>query len=116
MSKKEMRTFDDVQVDHYKKHPKELEGYLRVALDEYQKDGDEAAFLVALSVAARAQGGFTKLAGETGLNRENLYRSLSKNADPRLSTVMQVLGVLGFSLTIGRVKTAPRKKKQCALR
>jgi len=100
MNKKNLRTFDGAQLDHYKKHPKELKAYIGIALEEYQKDGDEKAFLSALSLAARVQGGFSKLSKATGLNRENLYRALSNRSDPRLSTIMQVLGTLGFSLTI----------------
>jgi probable addiction module antidote protein len=100
MAKKKFRSFDEVQLEHYKKHPEELKGFIGVALEEYQKDGDEKAFLSALSLAARVHGGFSKLSKATGLNRENLYRALSDRSDPRLSTVMQVLGTLGFSLTI----------------
>ena len=100
MNKKKLRTFDEVQLEHYKKHPQELKTYVGVALEEYQKDGDEKAFLSALSLAARVHGGFSKLSKATGLNRENLYRALSDRSDPRLSTIMQVLGTLGFSLTI----------------
>ncbi len=100
MNKKKLRTYDDVQIEHYKKHPKELKAYIGVALEEYQKDGDEKAFLSALSLATRVHGGFSKLSRSTGLNRENLYRALSNRSDPRFSTVMQVLGTLGFSLTI----------------
>lgn len=99
-SKRKLRTFNDAQIEHYQKHPRELKSYIGVALEEYQKDGDEKAFLAALSVAARVHGGFTKLSKETGLNRENLYRALSKRSDPRLSTIMQVLSTLGFSLKI----------------
>ena len=100
MNKKKYRTFDEVQLEHYKKHPQELKTYVGVALEEYQKDGDEKAFLAALSLAARVHGGFGKLSKATGLNRENLYRALSNRSDPRLSTIMQVLATLGFSLTI----------------
>ena len=100
MSKRKFRTFDDVQIEHYRKHPAELKSYLRVALEEYQKDGDEKAFLSALSVAAQVHGGFSQLSKETGLNRENLYRALSERADPRLSTIMRVLNTIGFSLKI----------------
>ena len=100
MNKRRFERYDDVQLEYYKKHPKELKGYLAVALEEYQKDGDEKAFLSALSLATRVHGGFSKLSKATGLNRENLYRALSKRSDPRLSTIMQVLGTLGFSLTI----------------
>lgn len=100
MSKNRYKTFEEAQVEHYKKHPKELKGYLKTALQEYQKDGDEKAFLSALSVATKVHGGFAKLAKESGLNRENLYRALSKRSDPRFSTIMLVLENLGFSLKI----------------
>ncbi len=100
MIKRKYRTWDEVKMEHYKKHPKEIKSYLIVALEEYQKDGDEKAFLSALSFATRVHGGFSKLSKATGLNRENLYRALSKRSDPRLSTIMQVLSTLGFSLTI----------------
>ncbi len=100
MNKWKYRTLEEIELEHFIKHPKEIKGYLTVALEEYQKDGDEKAFLYALSIAARVHGGFSKLSKATGLNRENLYRALSKRSDPRLSTIMQVLGSLGFSLTI----------------
>jgi len=100
MNKRKFRTFNEVQIEHYKKHPEELKSYVRVALEEYQKDGDEKAFLSALSIAARVRGGFSKLSKETGLNRENLYRALSERSDPRLSTVIRVLSTLDFMLEI----------------
>lgn len=100
MNKWKYRTLEEVELEHFTKHPKRLKTYLTVALEEYQKDGDEKAFLYALSIATRVHGGFSKLSKATGLNRENLYRALSKRSDPRLSTIMQVLGTLGFSLTI----------------
>ena len=100
MNKRKFRTFDEVQIQRYRKHPRELKSYIRVALEEYQKDGDEKAFLEALSVAARVRGGFSKLSKDTGLNRENLYRALSEHADPKFSTIMQVLNSLKLSLQV----------------
>jgi probable addiction module antidote protein len=100
MNKKKFRTFDEAQLEHYKKHPQELKTFIGVALEEYQKDGDEKAFLSALSLATRVHGGFSKLSKTTGLNRENLYRALSDRSDPRLSTIMQVLGSLKLFLAI----------------
>lgn len=41
MNKRKFRTFDEVQIEHYKKHPRELKSYIQVAFEEYQKDGDE---------------------------------------------------------------------------
>lgn len=99
MSKIKYRTWDELQLEYFTKHPKEIKSYLAVALEEYQKDGDEKSFLCALSFAAKIQG-ISKISKATGLNRENLYRALSKQGDPRLSTIMQVLSALGFSLVI----------------
>jgi probable addiction module antidote protein len=100
MNKRQCRTFDEAQVEFYKKHPEKLKGHISVALSEYQKDGDEKAFLAALSMATTVHGGFTKVAKSTGLNRAHLYKALSKNGDPRLSTIMQVIGSLGLSLNV----------------
>ena len=98
MSVRKYRTWDAIKLEYYKKRPKEIKKYLAIALEEYQKDGDEKAFLHALSFAARVQG-FSNLSKATGLNREHLYRALSTQGDPRLSTFMQVISALGLSLS-----------------
>lgn len=98
MKKNKGILYDNAMVDHFKKNPDELKGYLEIALEEYQSDGDEKAFLSALSLAAKVKGGFSKLSQSTGLNRESLYKALSEHRDPRLSTVMQVVSSLGYSL------------------
>lgn len=100
MNKRKFRTFESVQIEHYKKHPKELKTFIEVSLEEFQKDGDEEAFLSALALAARVQGGFSKLAKSTGVTREHLYRALSEKGDPRLSTFIQVIHSLGLSLKV----------------
>ncbi len=100
MSRRKFRTFDDARIEYYKKHPKELKTYLEIALEEYQADNNEKAFLSAMAIVAKVHGGFSKLAKNTGLNRENLYRALSENSDPRFSTVIQVLNTLGVNLKI----------------
>jgi probable addiction module antidote protein len=100
MNKNKLRKFEDYEVDYYRKHPKELMSYLQVAFDEYQKDGDEKAFLSALRVVADAQGGILKIAKKTGLNRENLYRALSAKGNPTFSTINLILHSLGLSLKV----------------
>lgn len=100
MNGKKFRTFNEFEIEYFKKSPDKLKKYLKVALEEYQKDGDERAFLASLSVATKVYGGFGKLAKETGLNRENLYRALSERSAPRFSTVMQVLSTFGVSLKV----------------
>ena len=100
MSKRKFRTFEEVQVEHYKKHPRALKIFIEVALEEFQKDENEEAFLSALALAAKVHGGFSKLAKETGISREHLYRALSEKGDPRLSTFIQVIQSLGLSLSV----------------
>jgi probable addiction module antidote protein len=100
MSKRKFRIFEEVQIEHYKKHPKDLKIYIAVALEEFQKDGDEEAFLSALALAAKVRGGFGKVAKTSGISREHLYRALSEKGDPRLSTFVQVIQSLGLSLKV----------------
>src|SRR5579863_6791421 len=74
--------------------------YLQVALDEYQKDGDLEAFLLALRHVAEAQGGLGRLSKKTHLNRESLYKTLSSKGNPKLQTIGILLKGLGFEFFI----------------
>ena len=100
MSKRKFRTLDEVEIEYFEKHPKEIKQYLEVALEEYQKDDNEKAFLASLAVIAKVRGGFSKISRETGLNREHLYRALSREGDPKFSTVVQILHSLGLNLKV----------------
>lgn len=75
--------------------PEEAAAYLNVALE----DGNPQVFLLALRDVAEARG-IGKLAGETSLNRESLYRMLSKQGNPRLTSLDAVLGALGLRLGV----------------
>jgi len=78
------------------KNPKEAAAYLNAAL----KDEDPRVFLVALKDVAEAHGGLSKLARETELNRENLYRTLSTRGNPRWDSLVSILDVFDLHLTI----------------
>ena len=69
--------------------------YLSAAL----RDSTET-FLVALRNVAEAQKGMTALAVAAGVNRENLYRMLSEDGNPRLNSLESVLQTLGLRLSI----------------
>lgn len=65
----------------------------------FEEAGDDAAFIAkALGNVARARG-MTKLAEETGLGRESLYKALSGEGNPSFATVLKVLHALGLRLT-----------------
>ena len=52
----------------------------------------------ALGVVARAKG-MAQIAGQTGLSREQLYRSFSANGNPTLKTTLAVMNALGIRLS-----------------
>jgi probable addiction module antidote protein len=105
MKMREYRDFKDYHIEKLR-DPEESRIYLDVALEEYQQDGDTEAFLLALRDVAEAQGGITKLAERTRLNRQNLYKALSSKGNPKLQTVETILHGLGFRLSVEPVKTA----------
>ena len=70
-------------------------------LAEASASGDPAYLAHALGVVARARG-MTDLERETGMKRQALYRSLSRNGNPRLDTLFKVAGALGLKVRIGR--------------
>jgi probable addiction module antidote protein len=75
----------------------EAAGYLTAALEE-----GEDVFLLAIRDVAQAHGGMTDLSKATDLNRENLYDMLSKEGNPRLSSLTAILDKLGLEITFKR--------------
>jgi len=62
------------------------------------ESGDAAYIANALGIVARAKG-MTNIAKQTGLSREQLYRSFSANGNPTLKTTLAVMKALGIGLT-----------------
>lgn len=59
---------------------------------------DPAYVAHALGVVARAKG-MAQIASETGLSREQLYRSFSADGNPTLRTTLAVMKALGLELS-----------------
>jgi len=78
----------------------EASEYLMAALEEYENDGNLAAFLKAIRTVVDAQGGIGILSEKINLNRQHLYRSLSEKGNPTIRTLHAVLNGLGLRLTI----------------
>ena len=72
------------------------------AIAEFVSDaletGDAVYIAKAMGVADRAKG-MTEIASETGLSREQLYRSFSEKGNPRLKTMLAVMKALGVEMT-----------------
>ena len=75
--------------------PVEAAEYLNAALE----DGSQEAFLMALKDVANAKG-ISEIARETKLNRENLYRILSTQGNPKLKSLNSVLHSVGLKLSV----------------
>jgi len=73
--------------------------YAAAYLTAAARDSQEA-LLVALRDVTEALKGIGPVAAETGVNRENLYRALSRAGNPRLGTLGSVLSALGMSLSV----------------
>jgi probable addiction module antidote protein len=73
--------------------PEAVAAYLEAVLE----DGDPQLVAAALGDIARARG-MARIARETGLSRESLYRALSPDGNPELATVLKVLRALGMRL------------------
>jgi probable addiction module antidote protein len=75
--------------------PTEAAEYLNAALEE---DSNEL-FLMALRNVAEAHG-IKKLAEDTQLNRESMYRMLSDQGNPKLASLTSILRELGLKLSV----------------
>lgn len=74
--------------------PTTAAAYLSIAA----KDDDPVAFLQALRNVTEAMGGVSRIAARTGLNRQQLYRTLSKDGDPELRSLTKILAASGVRL------------------
>ena len=77
--------FSEFDIAEYLKSEEDIAEYLN-AVAEYD---DPEFFQAALGDVARARG-MTNMAKQTGLSRENLYRALSKDGNPRLKTLEKI--------------------------
>lgn len=75
--------------------------YLNAALAE----GDQAAFMLALRNVAKARGGVTAIARESGMNRVALSRALSAAGNPELRSLTKILGASGLEFKVVRKGT-----------
>ena len=51
--------------------------------------------------------GMSRIARETGLSRERLYKALNVEGNPEFGTVMRVIKALGLRLTASRQNDGP---------
>ena len=88
-------TFSKWDVADHLRTEADVVAYFEACLEEA---GDDPSFIAAaLGDIARARG-MSRVARDSGLTREGLYRALSKGANPSLGTVLKVTRALGLKL------------------
>lgn len=94
------RKFQDVLIDELRADPEQAFVYLQVALEEFDQDGDLQHLMLAVRNVAEARGGGPELARQVGMGKTSLYKALSEDGNPRLSTISAVLHGLGYRLAL----------------
>ena len=91
------KTLDEVMAD-YLSDPDDLAEYINTSIEE-------GRLTEALGRVARVYG-IGKLAEQTSLNRENLYKMLADGSNPSLKSLEAVLDTLGLQIKVEPKKVA----------
>lgn len=78
--------------------------YLRATLEDNDEHAD-VVFLLALRHVAQAHQ-MAHVAEAAGLNRENLYKMLSEQGNPSLSSLKAILSAVGLRLSVEPARVA----------
>lgn len=90
------RHHDDSMAELFKDDPK----LAAATLDAILADGDQGELLVTLRQMAKAFGGVPKIAKDAHLNPTQLYRTLSEEGNPAISSLSAILRVMGLRLAV----------------
>jgi probable addiction module antidote protein len=82
--------------------PKKALAYLNAALEDCRDDSQESrqVLLEAFRTVIQAQGGLTLVSKKANLDRQSLYRSLSRCGNPRLTTLSTRAHAMGFEFKL----------------
>ena len=87
---------DDAMVELFKDDPQFAAHYL----DEILRDGEQADLLVALRQMAAAFGGVGTVAEQAAINPTQIYRTLSADGNPALSSLLAILKAMNLRLSV----------------
>lgn len=99
------------------KDPRNAAAYIEAAFEENDVEG----LMQAMRNVAEAQGGVAQVAEKTGLSRETLYRTLSRQGNPQVKNFSAILAATGLRLAVkpikelaGKKRTAPQPRAKAA--
>lgn len=93
------RSHDEAMAEVFRDDP----AYALELLDSILEDGEQGELLIALRQMTKAFGGVQSVAEKANLNPTQLYRTLSEQGNPELSSLVAVLKAMGLRLAVKRV-------------
>jgi len=92
-----LRKFED-HLHEMLRDPEFAAAYLEAAMEDCIEE-----FLYALrDVACAQEGGLQHVAEQANLGRESMYKSLSKQGNPRIKTLESILDAVGLELSVSK--------------
>ena len=108
------KSYEDAMAERYAKHPDEALEILNAVLE----DGEPGEMLVLMRQLTKAFGGVPSIAERADLNPTQLYRTLSADGNPSLTSLTAILKAMGLRLAITPIQSAKpavkRKSKRAA--
>lgn len=96
------RSHDEAMAELFQDDPE----YALELLNSILEDGEQGEMLIVLRQLAKAFGGIQAIAEKANLNPTQLYRTLSENGNPALSSLTAILKAMGLRLAVERVHAA----------
>jgi probable addiction module antidote protein len=96
------RSHDEWMAELFQDDP----AYALELLNSILEDGQQAELLIALRQMTKAFGGVQSVAEKAHLNPTQLYRTLSEEGNPALSSLAAILKAMGLRLAVERIEAA----------
>ena len=87
---------DEAMAQLYREEP----DFAIATLNSILQDGDQAELMVVLRQLAKAYGGVQTVAEKAHLNTTQIYRTLSPDGNPALSSFTAILGAMNMRLAV----------------
>ena len=92
------RSHDEAMAEVYRKDPDFARQVINNILGD--EDGDQGELLIVLRQMTKAFGGVQTVAKQAHLNPTQLYRTLSPEGNPALSSLSAILKAMGMRLSV----------------
>ena len=93
---------DESMAEHYREYPEDALALLSSVLED--DDAMPGELLIVLRQMAKAFGGVPAIAEKAALNPTQLYRTLSAEGNPSLSSLTAILKAMGMRLAVKRIE------------